>query len=164
MTVQSAAAAGSAVAPGSVAAIYGTNLASATAAAGSVPLPTTLGGVTVTVTDSMGKAYPASLYYVSPQQINLVLPEGVAPGTATFTIANGSTSQVGVALVQNAAPTLFSADGTGTGVAAATAIRTQAGNPSLQSPVTVFTCTSSGPPRSSGPSSTAGCNRFPRSR
>jgi uncharacterized protein (TIGR03437 family) len=41
-------------------------------------------------------------------------------------------------------PTLFSADSTGTGVAAATAIRTQAAKPELQSPVPVFQCSSSG--------------------
>lgn len=35
-------------------------------------------------------------------------------------------------------------NGKGTGVAAATAIRTQAANPSLQSPVQVFQCGSSG--------------------
>jgi uncharacterized protein (TIGR03437 family) len=38
------------------------------------------------------------------------------------------------------APTLFTANGTGTGVAAATAIRTQAGAKGLQAPVPVFTC------------------------
>jgi uncharacterized protein (TIGR03437 family) len=144
VTIQSAAAAGSAVAPGSVAAIYGSSLASTTAAASAIPLLTTLGGVTVTVTDIAGQSAPATLYYVSPQQINLVLPDGLAPGTATFTITNGAAIQVGVALVANVAPTLFSADGTGTGVAAATAIRSSAGNPGIQSPVTVFTCSSTG--------------------
>jgi uncharacterized protein (TIGR03437 family) len=144
VTVQSAAAATSAVAPGSAAAIYGPGLASATASAGSLPLPTTLGGVTVTVTDNAGKSYPASLYYVSPQQINLLVPEGVALGVATFSIVNGTSTQIATALVQAVAPALFSADGTGTGVAAATGIRTQAGNPNLQSPITVFTCGSSG--------------------
>jgi uncharacterized protein (TIGR03437 family) len=144
VTVQSAAAATSAVAPGSAAAIYGPGLASATAAAGSLPLPATLGGVTVTVTDSAGKSYPASLYYVSPQQINLLIPEGVALGVATFAIANGASTQTTAALVQSVAPALFSADGTGTGVAAATGIVTQAGSPGVQSPITVFTCGSSG--------------------
>jgi uncharacterized protein (TIGR03437 family) len=35
-------------------------------------------------------------------------------------------------------------NGNGTGVAAATAVRTQAGNPQIQGPVPVFQCTSSG--------------------
>ena len=44
--VQSAAALGSAVAPGSLASFYGDNLAAGVAQAGSVPLPQSLGGVT----------------------------------------------------------------------------------------------------------------------
>jgi uncharacterized protein (TIGR03437 family) len=144
LTIQSAAAGSSAVAPGSIVAIYGSGLASSTVQAQSLPLSTTLGGVTVNVTDPTGVQSSALLYYVSPQQINLVVPDGTAPGIATFTIANGSSTQTGTALVQAVATTLFSADGTGTGVAVATAIQTQAANPAVQSPVTVFTCTSSG--------------------
>jgi uncharacterized protein (TIGR03437 family) len=144
-TVQSAAAIGSAVAPGSIVAIYGSGLASSAVQAASLPLSTTLGGVTVNVTDAAGVQRSALLYYVSPQQINLVVPDPTSPtGSATFSIAHGSSIQTGIALVQAVAPTLFSADGTGAGVAAATAIQTQAANPAVQSPVTVFTCTSSG--------------------
>lgn len=144
LDVQSTAAATSAVAPGSAATIYGPNLASTTAAAGSLPLPTTLGGVTVSVTDSTNASYPASLYYVSPGQINLAVPNGVATGPATFAVTNGSTTQTGLVLIASVAPALFSANGSGAGVAAATGIVTQAGNPSLQSPINIFTCSSSG--------------------
>jgi uncharacterized protein (TIGR03437 family) len=59
-------------------------------------------------------------------------------------VANGSTTVTATGTVQAVIPTLFSADSTGSGVAAATAIRTQAANPALQSPVPVFQCTSSG--------------------
>jgi uncharacterized protein (TIGR03437 family) len=144
LTIQSAAAGSSAVAPGSIVAIYGSGLASSAVQAASLPLSTTLGGVTVSVTDAAGVQRSVLLYYVSPQQINLVVPDATAPGIATFAITNGSAVQTGVALVQASAPALFSMDGTGSGVAAATAIRVQAGNPGTQSPVTVFTCASAG--------------------
>lgn len=58
-----------AVAPSSVASVYGHNLAPAEASAGAVPLPATLGGVRVLVN---GK--PVPLFYVSPGQINFQVP------------------------------------------------------------------------------------------
>ncbi|HEY6390896.1 MAG TPA: hypothetical protein VIX89_06440 [Bryobacteraceae bacterium] len=139
--VQSAAAPSSAVAPNSLASMYGANLAPVTAQATFQPLPTTLGQITLTVTDSSGVPRRAPLVYVSPAQINFVVPDGTAPGSASFAV---TTAQTTAGLVQSVVPTLFSANSTGSGVAAATAIRTQAANPQMQSPVTVFQCTSSG--------------------
>ena len=142
-TVQSAAAPAPTVAPQSLASIFGSNLASQTAQAG-LPLPTTLGGISVNVQDSAGNSVAVPLLYVSPAQINVEIPSGVAAGTATFTITNGGTTLSATANVQNVAPTLFSMNGMGTGVAAATAIQVNAGNPQLQGPVQVFQCGSSG--------------------
>jgi uncharacterized protein (TIGR03437 family) len=142
--VQSAAAVSSAVAPNSLASMYGTNLAPVTAQAMFQPLPLTLGQITLTVTDSSGVQRSAPLIYVSPTQINFVVPDGTAAGSANFVVTNGSTTQTAAGMVQAVVPTLFSANSTGSGVAAATAIRTQAANPQVQSPVTVFQCTSSG--------------------
>jgi len=142
--VESAAAASSAVAPDSLASLYGSNLAAGIAQAASQPLPTTLGGVTLTVTDSAGTSRPAPLVYVSPGQINFEVPDGTVAGTATFAVTNGSATQTVSATVQSVAPTLFSMNGAGSGVAAATAVAVQAANPQLQSPVQVFQCTSSG--------------------
>ena len=68
--VQSAAAIIYPLAPNSIAAVYGTNLASTTASATSQPLQMTLGGATVTITDASGAQLPAPLLYVSPTQIN----------------------------------------------------------------------------------------------
>ncbi len=82
----------------------------------------------------------APLLYVSPGQINFVVPDGVAAGTATFTVAGGAAAQSFTAAVQPVEPTLFSMNGTGSGVAAALAVAVQAGNPQLQSPVPVFQC------------------------
>ena len=142
-TVHSAAAPSSAVAPNSLASLYGSNIAAAPAQAFSQPLPTTLGGVTLSVTDVSGTARNAPLVYVSPTQINFEVPDGTASGLATFTVTNGSATQTGNATVQAVAPTLFSMNGAGTGVAAALAIAVQIPT-TLQSPVPVFQCTPNG--------------------
>jgi uncharacterized protein (TIGR03437 family) len=141
--VQSAAAASAAVAADSIASLYGSNLAGTTTQASSLPLPFSLGGVSLTVTDSTGAQLPAPLIYVSPTQINFIVPAGTAVGAATFTVTNGGSNTSVTGNVQAVAPTLFSMNGSGSGVAAATAIRTQAGNPQFQFPVPVFTCTGS---------------------
>jgi uncharacterized protein (TIGR03437 family) len=143
--VQSAAASGIAVAANSLGSLYGANLAPGIAEASSQPLPTILGGVTLAVTDAAGARRSAPLLYVSPGQINFLVPDGTVPGTATFVVSNGSTTQTFTAAVQAVAPAFFSMNGTGTGVAAATAITVQAGDPQqMQFPVPVFQCASSG--------------------
>ncbi|MBV8846627.1 MAG: hypothetical protein JO307_27795 [Bryobacterales bacterium] len=143
-TVQSAAAASAMVAPDSIASMYGSNLANTTAQA-SLPLTTNLGGITLNVTDAAGQTRAAPLIYVSPGQINFVVPSGTAAGAGSVTVGGRlGAGPTATATVQNVAPTLFSADGTGTGVAAASAIQVQAANPQLQGPVTVYQCTASG--------------------
>jgi uncharacterized protein (TIGR03437 family) len=143
-SIQPAAAPGNAIAPGSLVSLFGANLAASPAQAGSLPLPLTLGGVTLTVTDSTGAQRTAPLLYVSPGQINFLLADNVAPGAATFTVTGGAAPQSFTAAVQSVAPALFSMSGTGSGVAAATAVATQAGNSQLQFPVPVFQCGSNG--------------------
>jgi uncharacterized protein (TIGR03437 family) len=142
--VQSAAAASIAVAPNSLASMYGSNLAPVMAQAMMQPLPLTLGQISLTVTDSSGVQRGAPLIYVSQSQINFLVPDGSAPGSANFVVVNGSTTSTAAGTIQPVVPTLFSANSTGSGVAAATAIRTQAANPEVQSPVPVFQCTGSG--------------------
>jgi uncharacterized protein (TIGR03437 family) len=142
--VQSSAAPSNAVSPDSLASLYGSNLAPMTAQAASQPLPLTLGGVTLTVTDSAGSIRMAPLHYVSPTQINLLIPADAAPGPAKFTVANGASTQEFTGTVDTIAPRLYTMSGTGTGIAAATAIMVQAANPQLQTPVTVFRCTQAG--------------------
>jgi uncharacterized protein (TIGR03437 family) len=142
--VESSAAASVSVAPSSLAALYGSNLAAGATQASALPLPTTLGGLTLSVTDATGAQLPATLSFVSPNQVNFVIPGGAALGDATFTASNGSTTQTATTIVQNVAPTLFSMDGTGTGVAAATAIEVPTAEPQQQTPVSVFKCGASG--------------------
>jgi phospholipase C len=114
---------GYSLAPGSLASAYGANLASTVAIAPSPALGTTLGGVTVSVTDTAGNSTPAQIYYVSPSQVNFVLPASVASGVATVAVSNnGATAISGNALIYAVAPTLLSADAYGSGYAAAVAI------------------------------------------
>ena len=143
-SIQSAAAPSSAIAPGSLASLYGMNLAVAIAQAGLLPLPILLGGVTLAVADSAGVQRNAPLLYVSPSQINFLVPDNVAPGMATFAVGGDTVAQSFTATVQPVAPALFSMSGTGSGVAAALAVAVQAGNSQLQSPVPVFQCGSTG--------------------
>jgi uncharacterized protein (TIGR03437 family) len=111
---------GPTVAPGSIASIFGTNLATQTVSSSQMPLPTTLGGTTVYVN---GVAAP--LFYVSPTQINFQVPSETATGTATVIVVNGNgVASQGVVQVANAIPALFTTNATGTGAAAGVASAT----------------------------------------
>jgi uncharacterized protein (TIGR03437 family) len=64
------------VAPGSLVSIYGRDLARETRAAGSTPLPASLAGASVSF-----DGRPASLLFVSPEQINAQVPFGLSAET-----------------------------------------------------------------------------------
>jgi uncharacterized protein (TIGR03437 family) len=133
------------LAPDSLATAFGSNLAVQTAT-GAAPYPTSLGGISFQVVDSSGSTGMAQLLYVSPTQINYLLPAGTAPGTATLNIVDGSgVTPSSTAQIQTVAPGLFTADGSGQGVVAATAYRTIAPS-TLATPVQVFQCSSGAPP------------------
>jgi uncharacterized protein (TIGR03437 family) len=102
------------VAPDSIAVLFGQNLASVTTSAAGNPLPTNLGGVSVTVA-----GLSAGLSYVSPSQINFVLPSSVMPVQVGMVNVsnNGTLAATGTATVQQLAPALFSANATGNGTA-----------------------------------------------
>jgi uncharacterized protein (TIGR03437 family) len=71
------------------------------------------------------------------------MPSGLATGIATFTITNGSGAPLtAIGAVGQVAPALFSMSNNGSGLAAATAIRVNAGSPTQQFPVTLFDCSS----------------------
>jgi len=91
----------------SIVSAYGANLAAGIAQA-TLPLGTTLDGTTVTVTDSAGGSRPALLFYVSPTQINFVIPDGTAPGAATVTVTNkNGISQTSAIRIGAVSPGLF---------------------------------------------------------
>src|SRR5260370_24334219 len=75
-----------AIAPASIASAFGKQIGASTEAAHSLPLTTTLGGVSVSVMDSAKVSRMAPLFYVSPNQINFVAPAATATRMATVTI------------------------------------------------------------------------------
>ena len=72
------------VAPGEFVSLFGSGLCSATEAAPSLPLPTTLGNVQVSVNGVF-----APISYVSPTQINILVPYEISGGYATFQVSSG---------------------------------------------------------------------------
>jgi uncharacterized protein (TIGR03437 family) len=109
-----------------------------------IPLPVSLGGASLVVTDSTGTRRSSSLLYAAPGQINFVVPDATVSGTASVAITAGGASQSFPVVVGPAAPALFSMSGRGTGVAAAIAVVVPAANPQNQSFPPVFQCTDSG--------------------
>jgi uncharacterized protein (TIGR03437 family) len=104
-----------AIAPNSTAAAFGANLANATLTAPSNDLPFVLGGVSVQVA-----GVAARLAFVSPGQVNFVVPPGVAPADqVAVAINNNGTILTGRIRVANVAPGIFTAGGSGSGSASA---------------------------------------------
>lgn len=122
------------ISPGAIVSVFGTNLASTTATAQGTPLPTELGGTTVTI-----NGVKAPLFYVSPTQINLQAPWSTQIALFNYTQASvvvttsaGSSSPVQAPVFQNG-PSMFSQDGSGCGQAAALNVNPD-GSVSLNSP------------------------------
>jgi uncharacterized protein (TIGR03437 family) len=99
------------VAPGSLGALFSANMTTqALQVATSLPLPTTLAGITVKV-----NGITAPLLFASAGQVNLQVPSGVAAGTATVEVFNGGATPVsaGTVTVADAAPGIFTMSSTG---------------------------------------------------
>ena len=109
---------GPVVAPDSIAAGFGTNLTTQQYSALATPLPLSLGGVKVDISDVNKLISAAPLYMASAGQVNFLVPSTVALGKANITVANSSGSQQGALLVSNVAPAIFAANGNGSGAAA----------------------------------------------
>jgi uncharacterized protein (TIGR03437 family) len=120
-----------ALAPRSIASIYGQNLAPATAVADlAPPLPFTLGGTALTL---LNGAQTVPVFFVSPTQINFQVPL-VALGAQTLTITQGVQSvSIPVQLVAYS-PALFTTNSQGTGQAATVIANTA----TLAAPVGTF--------------------------
>ncbi|HET8549716.1 MAG TPA: hypothetical protein VFL57_17020, partial [Bryobacteraceae bacterium] len=70
--------------------------------------PASLGGTTLKIRDAGGSERAAPLLFVSPRQINYVVPEGTAVGTATVTITSAvGTFSTGRVDIRTLAPQLF---------------------------------------------------------
>ena len=118
---------GPALALESIASIFGEKLARETQAASTLPLPFGLAETTARLKDSTGVERPAPLFFVSPNQLNLQIPPGMAEGQATLTINSGDGAAAsGTLNLTRVVPGLFSADASGRGLAAAVVLRIKA--------------------------------------
>jgi uncharacterized protein (TIGR03437 family) len=134
-----------ALAPESIAAAFGTELATTTQGQGAtdadptapgIQLPTSLAGTTVKVKDGTGTERLAPLFYVRSDQVNYQIPAGTAPGPATVTITNGNgTISTGTVQIEAVSPGLFSANSNGQGVAAGSALRVRGGQVVGEEPI-----------------------------
>lgn len=123
----------------SIVAAFGVNLATITLVATSPELPTLLGGTTVRVKDSAGIERPAPIFFVSPNQVNYLLPPNTSTGKAEVTITNSAgIISTGAINVIRVAPALFSADASGQGLAAAVVQRVKADGTQSYEPVARF--------------------------
>jgi uncharacterized protein (TIGR03437 family) len=124
---------GNAVSPGSIASLYGADLASQLAIpdSASSTLPFTLGGVTMTMG---GVSVP--LFFVSPTQFNFQVPLFTLTDQAstTLTVTRGAAKTSFTVLLKPYAPALFTTNQAGTGQAS-TLI---AGTASLAAPNDAF--------------------------
>jgi uncharacterized protein (TIGR03437 family) len=97
-----------ALAPNTIATLYGTNLAFDTRAVGSTDIvrglmPTSLDGVGVWV-----NSIPCSLFYVSPTQINFLVPYQLTAGKVSLLVARDSQAGPTVSILLNStSPGLF---------------------------------------------------------
>lgn len=119
--------------------LFGQNLTSSTVIASATPLPTTLGGVTVSLTDKNNVTRAAPLFFVSAGQVNFQLPAETAAGRAKVTVKkqDGSTT-TGDLLVKSVAPGLFAANATGQGVGSLLALRVDATGKQTYLPVSQY--------------------------
>ena len=107
------------VARESIVSTFGTGLANGEFAAPGLPLPTNLGGTTVTMRDSKSVERLAPLFYAGPLQINFQVPAQTATGYGAIIVKiNDVVVSSGALKVEAFAPGIFSAAASGAGVAA----------------------------------------------
>lgn len=110
--------------PEMIVSAFGKDLTTQAVSATGLPLPTELGGVSIRVKDSLGIERPAPLFFVSPTQVNYLLPPEGSSGVAEvkMTTADKKTFTESV-VVASSSPGLFTANADGAGVPAAYLLR-----------------------------------------
>jgi uncharacterized protein (TIGR03437 family) len=132
----------SGLAPYSIATLYGANLFldGAANAFGGLEVPETFAGVTVLIGPT-----PAGLFYLSANQINLLIPNSLGPGNYSVTVVrDGVASQSQPITIQPVAPGLFAATH-----ADGTAVTEDA--PAVRGEVVIFYATGLGPAQPNPP-------------
>lgn len=126
-----------ALAPDSLVTMFGNNLSEVTQTANAPA--TSLGGTTVQVRDSAGAIQSAQLLFVSPTQINYIMPDGLAYGAATITTINSNGVELSETVqIAPVAPGLFAADASGRGLAAGVVMRVKADQSQVFEPLARF--------------------------
>lgn len=117
-----------------IVAAFGSGLARTTVSATAQPLPIELNGVNVSV-----DGHPAGLFFVSPTQINYLVPAGLQPGKAQVTVElNDEIVALGSITINEVAPSLFTADASGKGVPAGVVLRVKANGQQSYEPLAQF--------------------------
>ncbi len=135
--------------PAGIATIFGLKLAKTTQVATTQPLPTNLAGTKVKIKRLFGLDQPefsAQLLFVSPTQINLVMPEAnnfppLDPRGISFSVTvyvDGRLVADAYTTLSPVYPGLFSADASGRGVAAAVVLRVKADGSQSYEPAMMF--------------------------
>ncbi|MBS1855797.1 MAG: Ig-like domain repeat protein [Acidobacteria bacterium] len=116
-----------AVAPDSIVTVFAPALSDSGFNA-DLPLPASLGGVSVTLVDGQSVSRDAALFYVTPAQLSFLVPAEMPPGPASLRVnaANGA-AMTAVIDIGPVSPGLFTANGNGRGVAAAQTVQVRAG-------------------------------------
>jgi uncharacterized protein (TIGR03437 family) len=106
----SSAPAGNPISPGEFVTLYGTGLAKSNQTA-TPPYPLSLNGVSVLINNK-----PAPLYFVSPEQLNVLVPFATTGPTATIVVQNGSVNSNTVTVpVAATSPGVYTLDQSGSG-------------------------------------------------
>lgn len=128
-----------ALAPDSIAAAFGGNLATTTVIASGLPLPTELAGTRIVIKDAAGVERNAPLFFVSPFQINYLVPTGTASGLATVTVTSGNgQTTTGDILMTPTLPGLFTANSDGAGPPAGYLLRVRSNGTQAEEPLTTY--------------------------
>ena len=103
------------LAPDSLATVYGTDFSFVSVQASSLPLPVNLGGVHISVLGTSEGAVDAALLFVSPGQVNFLVPATTKMGTAFMSLSGGGKTLLGDVVIESVSPSVFTADGSGSG-------------------------------------------------
>lgn len=104
------------ISPGQIVSLFGVGMAPQTTAAASLPLPTMLDGVTVSI-----NGLPAPLFFTSNQQINAQVPFGVTGDTVSVVVDNNGVQSLAASVpLAETSPGLFTALQNGIGLAIVT--------------------------------------------
>ncbi len=104
-----------ALAPGTIAAVFGANLGGNLIAASTVPLSTTINDTSVTFAAG-SQSFKAPLYYTSSGQISVQVPFEVPNGTVTAFVTKGGQSSTPINVsIAAVSPAIFTLDASGKG-------------------------------------------------